>query len=1160
MMPSRAMIMSAGRMGSAEATGYPNANGTRATVPNENEPLVTHDDDYEPAPTRSSLDALQEISRKRIHCDVSIVNNSCVMIVERHPIKSTRMSVLRQDIDNDQTKKAKAELPPSNTIATSEYTAPSNTTMKRARDRTSPSYQKSTPEAQKKRYSRCNDIFSSLSSSAHLLTPKRKLGMFFYRFIVQYKAFKYVLYFATDSIYDQGKSSSPEQLRQQQKMRKGDAIDGLQLSSVSQKPAVVVKPVSSKDTLAESTPPMSVTEKPAEAEKPKLTLFNRDYSTIQSLNDDDYDSENEDGRRRSFVKPKATTSTEFQLPKEQKEKAQKSRLAMMLSCLAGVSYDGTDADEADGGPSKETVPSATTLTAFSIASALTTATTLTFSTATTSTASIAPTAVSVKSGDINAPVSRSLNFEESGPIPIAASKPSDIAIPASTAATTSPAISPITSFASPITATVTPSNQTSTTTAADGGPKAAQRIGGFSFPLTSATPTITSTPNKDNQSVSQPSITTASAKAVSPPTFSFGKKNETVVAPAAAAASTAITTATSMPASVPAPTFSFGAPKPSSPAAATVPSTVATFSFGTTNAVASTNSTTLVNQPTFTFGQANKNAPPATTSLTPSTQPTLSFGQAANAAVITTSAPQFAFNATATTTAAAALNPSSAPAISSFGFGAAPAAQTTNATTAATAAATTSAAPLFSFGNQSKDTAPPVFGTGTTPSFGSSAAASPLSGIKFGEAAKAQATAAFQFGEAPDKSQPPPAFGSNIAIPAFGAGLNATTTTANTSLFAFGTPNSNVATTTAAAQPSIFGTATNTVAPASNANAFGSGLNATFNQPSNNVFGAKLADPPAFGTKPADPPAFGSNTAAPVFGGGGAFASGQAATPAFGSNQPSQSAPLFGGLSNTMSAPPAFGSNNLNATFTNNNQSGIAFGSPGFGNIQPTTTAAPTGFGMTSPSQPGVFSFGSAAPATTTALPFGATPTNTTTSAFGFGSSASNNNTGFFNAAKPEAAVSPFSFNAGPNAQPVPTNPSAFSFNANQASPFGAPAQDASKPFAFGAAAAQPAAPFAVPAFSAASAPPDAKPFTFGSNNNDATKAFNFSAGPATAPAAGQAFNFSASPVAPSLSTNAFQFNAGAAPQNNIFSIGSGGGTTNSKGRPIRQATRRINK
>lgn len=151
MMASRAMIMSAGRMGSSEASGYANTNGVRvaaaATVPNENEPLVNHDDDYEPAPTRSSLDALQEISRKRIHC---------------------------QDLDNDQSKKAKADAVPPNTVAPNEYSG--GAALKRGRDQTSPSYQKSAPEAQKKRFSRCNDIFSSLSSSLHLLTPKRKLS------------------------------------------------------------------------------------------------------------------------------------------------------------------------------------------------------------------------------------------------------------------------------------------------------------------------------------------------------------------------------------------------------------------------------------------------------------------------------------------------------------------------------------------------------------------------------------------------------------------------------------------------------------------------------------------------------------------------------------------------------------------------------------------------------------------------------------------------------------------------------------------------------------------------------------------------------------------------------------------------------------------------
>lgn len=65
LMQSRAMIMSAGRIG-ADASSLVYKNG--AHTANENEPLVSHGEDD--IPTRSVLDALKEISRKRIHCDV----------------------------------------------------------------------------------------------------------------------------------------------------------------------------------------------------------------------------------------------------------------------------------------------------------------------------------------------------------------------------------------------------------------------------------------------------------------------------------------------------------------------------------------------------------------------------------------------------------------------------------------------------------------------------------------------------------------------------------------------------------------------------------------------------------------------------------------------------------------------------------------------------------------------------------------------------------------------------------------------------------------------------------------------------------------------------------------------------------------------------------
>lgn len=70
MMQSRASIMSGSRMNGNETAVY--TNGTHPNAHrNENEPLVSHAAEYETAPTRSVLDALKEISRKRIHCDVS---------------------------------------------------------------------------------------------------------------------------------------------------------------------------------------------------------------------------------------------------------------------------------------------------------------------------------------------------------------------------------------------------------------------------------------------------------------------------------------------------------------------------------------------------------------------------------------------------------------------------------------------------------------------------------------------------------------------------------------------------------------------------------------------------------------------------------------------------------------------------------------------------------------------------------------------------------------------------------------------------------------------------------------------------------------------------------------------------------------------------------
>lgn len=114
----------------------------------ENEPLApTAEYDSTSVPTRSVLDALKEISRKRIHCEV---------------------------VDDEKVKKSKADAEePSTDVAVKSIS-------KRQRDdNVSPpnaAKQQLSLSAHKRRCSKSNEISSSLSSSLSLMTPKRKVG------------------------------------------------------------------------------------------------------------------------------------------------------------------------------------------------------------------------------------------------------------------------------------------------------------------------------------------------------------------------------------------------------------------------------------------------------------------------------------------------------------------------------------------------------------------------------------------------------------------------------------------------------------------------------------------------------------------------------------------------------------------------------------------------------------------------------------------------------------------------------------------------------------------------------------------------------------------------------------------------------------------------
>lgn len=117
----------------------------------ENEPLApTSEYDNTSVPTRSVLDALKEISRKRIHCEV---------------------------VDDEQVKKSKgdAEEPSTGDVAA----AAAKSISKRQRDdNTSPNAANTSTSSSitKRQCSKNNEITSSLSSSLTLMRPKRKVG------------------------------------------------------------------------------------------------------------------------------------------------------------------------------------------------------------------------------------------------------------------------------------------------------------------------------------------------------------------------------------------------------------------------------------------------------------------------------------------------------------------------------------------------------------------------------------------------------------------------------------------------------------------------------------------------------------------------------------------------------------------------------------------------------------------------------------------------------------------------------------------------------------------------------------------------------------------------------------------------------------------------
>lgn len=113
-------------------------NGTHSPATNENEPLVSHEGEYETAPTRSVLDALKEISRKRIHCEVS--DSVAIRPIVKTYVRTYSLNdVYDQDLDEEQHKKIRPEIPQNVTIE--HIPSASDINAKRSREKTSPNTQ-----------------------------------------------------------------------------------------------------------------------------------------------------------------------------------------------------------------------------------------------------------------------------------------------------------------------------------------------------------------------------------------------------------------------------------------------------------------------------------------------------------------------------------------------------------------------------------------------------------------------------------------------------------------------------------------------------------------------------------------------------------------------------------------------------------------------------------------------------------------------------------------------------------------------------------------------------------------------------------------------------------------------------------------------------------
>lgn len=784
-----------------------------------NEPIITPSHEFDNGLACSSLDALKEISRKRIHCDVSGARCSGRRF---GPSLTAAGSFHSQELDGDFNKKPRPEGGPSGVDARD--AVPS--TSKRTRDRVSPTTSSSPVQAQKKRY-RNNDILSSLSSSISM-GLKRTASVLSESTPVARQP-------SDEAKENAAKSTAVgEHAQLTANLADGATLDAIQrigksnsdipACQTSKPPEQVLKSMSDSSVAALANQP---NRKP-----PKFTLFNKVYKSGEPACDGD-DADDDKGTV-SYVKPKARTSSLFSLGKGRDPA--KSKLSMMLHFLRGQeSTDEVDAAQpaakqaGDGkGAQRTTVDAKTDSAATDAKSAevpnLLGGTKVTFSTATTTSVLNAP--ASIASPAIVAALTKG---SPTSPAAAAAEPDSTNKLP-SFAAPTAQATSSTSSTqaANTVNSQPVPKLQFSTATTSAASPESANKLLSFTSPTAQATSSANSTQATilSSQPVPKLQFTTAitaaaplAASSAPPSTTMAAAPSITVVATQAAPlaalapaptaapamAPTAFTLSTppamvtpQLFASSPAPNFSFGA-KAAEPATAARPPPPAYGSQATATSAAA---------PTFAFGQsaakptlatptfgaaAAKAAAPTDPRLGQAAAPTFGATPAKPTAASPT-APSFVFGASNMSKAAPAPTFGASAAATSpagatktpFGFGAP---QSSPATVAASS---------FQFGGGAQSTA-----ASTTSAFGAPPATTTSPSMNlFGAAASADKPAAqsaspFAFGQSAPKPSP-------AATATFGGIAAAAASPGLGKPFGFAAPQSNAGELTISSFPSFY--------------------------------------------------------------------------------------------------------------------------------------------------------------------------------------------------------------------------------------------------------------------------------------------------------------------------------------------------------------------